>query len=119
MLQTLRLGIYSLLLHKLRSGLAVLGILREPEASDAKRAAIRVAAQQWNRPEAKAPLLELLRLGDPLWKEAARGLASLGAPEALDHFVALVDSGRRIDPDEAGALYFAFSGVPDSYSIPA
>jgi hypothetical protein len=92
--------------------MAVLALLREPEPSDAKRAAIRVAAQKWNRPEAKVPLMEMLRTGDPLWKEAARGLAVLGAPEAAEYFMALIDSGRFIDPDEAGALYFAFTGIP-------
>jgi hypothetical protein len=92
--------------------MAVLALLREPEPSDAKRAAIRVAAQRWKRAEAKVPLKEILRNGDPLWREAARGLATLGAPEAVDYFMALIDSGRSIDPDEAGALYFTFSGIP-------
>jgi hypothetical protein len=92
--------------------MAVLGLLREPEPSDAKRRAIRLAAEEWKRPEAKAPLMEILRNGDSLWKEASRGLAALGAPKAVDHFMALIDSGRVIDPDEAGALYFTFSGIP-------
>jgi hypothetical protein len=92
--------------------MAVLTLLRDPEPSDAKRAAIRLAAEIWRRPEAKAPLVEILRRGDPLWREAARGLAALGAPEAVEYFTALIDSGRSIDPDEAGALYFTFSGIP-------
>jgi hypothetical protein len=92
--------------------MAVLGILREPRASNAKRAAIRLTAEEWKRPEAKAPLLEILRTGGPLWKEASRGLAVLGSPEAADYLLALIDSGRTIDPDEAGALYFSFSGIP-------
>jgi hypothetical protein len=92
--------------------MAVLALLRESEPSNAKRAAIRLTAETWRRPEAKAPLLEILRRGDPLWREAARGLAALGIPEAVEYFTALIDSGRSIDPDEASALYFTFSGIP-------
>jgi hypothetical protein len=90
---------------------AVLAILREAEPSEAKRAAIELAAVEWRRSEAVVPLAEMVRTGDSLWKEAARGLAALGSDEAVESFVALIDSGRTIEPDEAGALYFAFTGV--------
>jgi hypothetical protein len=90
---------------------AVLAILREADRSEAKRAAIELAAVEWGRSEAVVPLAEIVRTGDSLWKDAARGLAALGSDEAVDSFVALIDSGRTIDPDEAGALYFAFTGV--------
>ncbi len=91
---------------------SILAILREPEGGDVKRAAIRVAAELWKRPEAKGPLLELLRMGGPLWLEAARGLAASCAVEAAEPFLALVDAGRKIDPDEASGMYFAFTGIP-------
>ncbi len=91
---------------------AVLTLLREPEPSDAKRAAIYVAAERWKRPEAERALMELVRSGDPLWREAVRGLAALGVAEAAEPFLALVDAGRTIDADEAGALYFLFTGIP-------
>ncbi len=91
---------------------AVLAMLREPEPSDAKRAAIQMAAVHWKRAEAEAPLLELVRLGDSLWRDASRGLAALESKVAVEEFVALVDSGRQIDRDEAGAIYFAFTGIP-------
>lgn len=91
---------------------SVLSILSEAEPSEAKRAAIRVAAAEWRRAEAARPLLELVRVGDPLWKEAAKGLAALSARGAEEYFAALIDSGRRIDRDEAGAIYFALSGIP-------
>ncbi|MCP5119847.1 MAG: hypothetical protein GY953_54305, partial [bacterium] len=91
---------------------AVLLLLREPEPTDAKRAAIHVAAERWNRSEAVRPLMGLVRSGDPLWREAARGLAALGVTEAADSFFALIDAGRTIDADEAGALYFMFTGIP-------
>jgi hypothetical protein len=91
---------------------AVLTLLGEPAPGDAKRAAIYVAAERWKRPEAERALMELVRFGDPLWREAARGLAALGVAEAAEPFLALVDSGRTIDADEAGALYFLFTGIP-------
>ena len=91
---------------------AVLAMLREPDPSEAKRTAIQIAAIQWRRTEAEAPLLELVRTGDSLWREAARGLAALESKEAVEYFVALVDAGREIDPDEAGSIYFAFTGIP-------
>jgi HEAT repeat protein len=95
---------------------AVLAMLREPEPSDAKRAAIQIAAVRWRRPEAEAPLLELVRLGDPLWRDASRGLAALESKAAVEYFVALVDAGREIDREEAGAIYFAFTGIPSRLS---
>jgi HEAT repeat protein len=95
---------------------AVLAMLRETDPSEAKRAAINVAAVEWGRSEAVPPLVEMVRVGDSLWREAARGLAALGSDEAVEPFVALIDSGRTIDPDEAGALYFAFTGVASRLS---
>ncbi len=95
---------------------AVLAILREADPSEAKRAAIELAAVEWGRSEAAVPLVEMVRVGDSLWKEAARGLAALGSDEAVESFVALIDSGRTIDPDEAGALYFAFTGIASRLS---
>ena len=97
---------------------AVLSILREPTPSATKREAIEVAAEKWKRAEAEQPLLELLRSGDPLWLAAARGLAALGVTEAVDPFVALLDSssssgsGASVDPEEASAIYFALTGIP-------
>jgi hypothetical protein len=91
---------------------SLLDLIREPEPSAAKREAIAVVADEWRRPEATLPLLGLLRTGDVLWREAARGLAALGVAEAADPFVALIDLGRTIDPEEASALYFAFTGIP-------
>jgi hypothetical protein len=91
---------------------AVLSLIREPEPSDAKRSAIHIAAERWKRTEAIRPLMELVRLGDPLWREAARGLAAMGVADAADPFFSLIDAGRTIDADEAGALYFSFTGVP-------
>ncbi len=91
---------------------SLLDLIREPEPSAAKREAIAVVAEEWRRPEATLPLLGLLRTGDVLWREAARGLAALGVAEAADPFVALIDSGRTIDLEEASALYFAFTGIP-------
>lgn len=91
---------------------AVLALLQEAEPGAAKRAAIRVAAGRWKRVEAKEPLLDLLRSGDPLWAEAARGLGALGVREAVELFVDGVDSGRPMDPEEARTIYFMLTGVP-------
>jgi len=91
---------------------AVVGLLQEPEASEAKRAAIRVAAGRWKRGEAKEPLLDLLGNADPLWVEAARGLGALGAREAVEPFVDAVDSGREIGPEEATSIYYLLTGIP-------
>ena len=91
---------------------AVLSIVREPQPSATKRTAMSVAAEKWRRAEAREPLLELLRSGDPLWLAAARGLAALGVVDAAEPFMAVLDSGRSIEPEEASALYFAFTGIP-------
>lgn len=91
---------------------AVLSIVREPTPSATKRAAIEVAAQKWKRADTGPPLLELLRSGDPLWLPAARGLAALGVTEAADPFIAILDSGASIDPEEASAIHFALTGTP-------
>jgi hypothetical protein len=91
---------------------SVLSLLQEPEPSEAKRAAIRVAAEEWKRPEAREPLLDLLRAGDPLWAEAARGLGALRVREAVELFVDAVDAGREIDPERARSIYYLLTGVP-------
>jgi hypothetical protein len=93
---------------------AVLSIVEEPAPSATKRAAMAVAAEDWKRPEASGPLLDLLRSGDTLWLEAARGLAALGVAEAVDPFVAMLERGAAIEPQEATALHFAFTGIPVS-----
>ena len=94
---------------------AVLAILQEPSPSATKRSAIAVAAEKWKRAEARQPLWELLGSGDPLWLAAARGLASLGVTEAVDPFLVMLDSGIPIDPEDASALYFAFTGIPSRF----
>lgn len=91
---------------------AVLSILRESTPSATKREAIVVAAERWKHPDAEQPLLELLRSGNPLWLAAARGLAALGSRDAVDPFVAMLDSGVSIDPEEASAIYFSLTGIP-------
>ena len=95
---------------------AVLSIVQEPQPSATKRAAMAVAAEDWKRLEASAPLLDLLRSGDALWLEASRGLAALGVAEAVDPFLAMLERGAAIDPEEASALYFAFTGIPASFA---
>ena len=91
---------------------AVLGLLTEPEPSNAKRQAIWVTTSLWQRSEAKAPLLSLLRSGDPLWLEAARGLAALGASEGVEPFLGWVEAGRLTNREQAASIYFSFTGIP-------
>ena len=89
---------------------AMLSIIDEPEPSATKRAAMAAVAEEWKLPEASEPLLDILRSGDTLWLEASRGLAALGIEEAVDPFLAMLERGAAIDPPEATALYFAFTG---------
>ena len=93
----------------------MLSIVEEPEPSATKRAAMAVVAEEWKHPEASGPLLDLLRSGDTLWLEASRGLAALGVGEAVDPFLTMLEGGAPIEPPEATALYFAFTGNAVSF----